>query len=157
MVAVKYCDYGGKTSKLLLEHGADPNAVDVNGETVLFNFLNHDAGFINTNFCRSLINHGASASISASNGLTPLMLAAKSRDFNLISMMVHSHNCDINKRDAHGNTVLHHVLPCSKQILNMLIENDADVNVKNNRGIEPFDLGNEGNRRQISSEYVGHL
>jgi ankyrin repeat protein len=123
---------------MLLDHGADINAVDNSGKTVLhaafkpFNLVNDD-------YIKMLLDHGADINAVDNSGKTVLHAALESWTGKLqcIKMLL-DHGADINAVDKSGNTVLHAACElfdgknynCTK----MLLDHGADINAVNNFG-----------------------
>lgn len=100
-----------KIAELLIAKGADVNATDKHGNTVL-----HWAVVNNRYMSQQIDVQGTRIII----------------DFLL------SKDADVNAKDNAGNTPLH--LTNSKEIAELLIANGADVNAKNNQGYYPLDM-----------------
>lgn len=84
-----------ESARLLLRHGADPNAKDFRGRTPLF-----DAAFDgNVALVKMLLQNGASAAVSDDDGHTPLH---HTRDAQVARLLL-AHGADVNARDKWEN------------------------------------------------------
>ena len=96
--------YKGKDAiELLMEHGANVNGKDANGNTplqVALDDRNAKLGLI-----ERLLVHGANPNIVNKDGATPLIIALRSHNIPMIKLLL-AHNADPNKADANGNTPL---------------------------------------------------
>jgi serine/threonine protein kinase/ankyrin repeat protein len=101
-----------KIAELLIAKGADVNARDKHGQTVL-----HWAIVDNNRYRSQQIDV---------------------QETRIIIDFLLSKNADVNAKDIGGNTPLH--LTKSKEIAELLIANGADVNAKNNQGYYPLDM-----------------
>ena len=126
--------------QLLLVKGAKFDEENSNSETPLMIAATKNS----KGFCKLLLKYGASIDQTSSNqGYSALIRAIQNdsaaETLPLVTFLVEQ-GADVNKRDVDGNTVLHHALHCSKQILNFLISRGANVNVVNNKGWTPLML-----------------
>jgi ankyrin repeat protein len=129
--------YGGQPEivKLLLERGANVNAVDGNaggrGETALHYAARSDAKSA-AEIVALLLGSGAAVNVQDQAGNTPLMSALNHRE---IALMLLAQGADVNLRDTGGNTALMYAaarhLPGMIQIL---MKHGADINAQNNAG-----------------------
>lgn len=105
-----------ESARLLLKHGADPNAKDFRGRTPLF-----DAAFDgNVALVKMLLDNGARAAVSDVDGHTPLHHA---RDAQIARLLL-AHGADVNARDKWENrTPLHYANGSSfKEVAEVLKE-----------------------------------
>src|SRR5690242_5601993 len=88
-------------AKLLLDNGADVNAVGIRGFTPL-----HSAAWSGrTDVAKVLIAHGANVNAGDENGETPLVWASGAGHTNTIILLLDS-GADVNARDKFGNCPL---------------------------------------------------
>ncbi|KAK6519989.1 hypothetical protein TWF506_000282 [Arthrobotrys conoides] len=92
----------GVLMELLLEHGADPNATDVSGATL----LHYAAGRQNDTVTRILLNHRADLSSKDKWYSTPLHIAAREGNYSNVALLI-AHEADISATDKSGCTPLH--------------------------------------------------
>ena len=115
-------------ARLLLEHGADPNAVDDHGN----NALMIAAGASRIAVMETLINHGADlharniSDVEPFNGWTSLMHAAASGDLPSLQILI-SRSVDLNAQDARGETALMKATKsCNTALVEALLHAGAD-------------------------------
>ena len=92
-------------ARLLLEHGADPDARDKDGWAVL-----HKAawnGYVE--LVHPLVERGADVNAELEDGQTPLFLACYAGHLGIIESLL-SHGADVNVRDKWGRTPVEIVL-----------------------------------------------
>ena len=111
--------------------------VDNDGNSLLCNACkNRDSEFI-----KVLLKNGADANKKNKEGLTPLILYILSHagDRTPIENLI-KYGAKINEQDNNGNTALHYacIHNCPPSIINYLVRNGADKNIKNNVGKEPM-------------------
>jgi ankyrin repeat protein len=123
--------------KMLLDHGADVNAVDNSGTTVLHAAFKSSDG-ANYDCIKMLIDHGADINAVDNSGNAVLHAAFKSfqpLNYDCIKMLI-DHGADVNVVDNSGNTVLHAAFKRSGGLnydcIKMLIDRGTDVNVVDN-------------------------
>ncbi|KAL4805762.1 ankyrin repeat-containing domain protein [Aspergillus unguis] len=125
----------------LLEHGANVNARDKDGNTPLHLLYPSET---TKDTMETLTRHGARwDAVRDSDGKTPLHTSVESRqpdlDLNLLKPFIE----DWNVKDSRGNTPLHLLansfIPAdrSKRLIEQLIALGADVNLKNDNGQTP--------------------
>ena len=129
--------YGKELCQILIEHGADPNVADGDGQTPL-----HIAAQIaqipniyGKEVSQLLIEHDADPNVADGKGITPLHLAA-SWNHKEVSQLLIEHGADPNVADGGGRTPLHWAARID--VMNLLIENGADPNVVENHGQTPL-------------------
>jgi hypothetical protein len=125
------------TAALLIEAGADVNAINNNGDTPLHIAIeSHYALFI----VPLLIEAGADVNARNNDGNTPLHNALLSDDTHTAALLIES-GFDVNARNNDGNTPLHAaLLRRETHTADLLIEAGADVNTRNNDGNTPLSL-----------------
>ena len=121
-------------SKLLLEHGAQPNRHCPDGRTPLSNA----ADKWNASILSLLLSYGAEADMrdKDSHGRTPLISAAASLDFdnsNSIKLLL-DNGADVNGRDAYGQTPLFHAASygCLANV-EVLLARGAKIGIKDKK------------------------
>jgi ankyrin repeat protein len=119
-----------EVAAVLLEHGADPNARNVEERTPL-----HEARDVEV--ARLLIERGAEVDAEAQYAFTPLMAAAREGLTECAELLL-QHGADPNARELHrGKTVLHFAV-MHEDITRMLLDHGAEVNATDKRGNTPL-------------------
>ena len=120
-----------KICKLLLNSGAKVNATNDHYETALI----LAASKANAKICKLLMAFKASIAAISKDGRTALMEAARMKSFEVAEIVKPNFFTDMeNTADKDGNTVLHHAVPCSNKLLELLVCTDVDINAVNNKG-----------------------
>lgn len=127
------CSVGHKdgleqTFRYLLSKGANVNLADSNGNTPL-----HCVVKKNPDVVKLFIENNADVNAKDRHGRTPLFYA---RDES-IALLVKA-GAEINYQTSKGDTVLIWALQTNPRMVKALIDNGADVNIKNNYGITPL-------------------
>ena len=120
--------------KFLLEHGADVHLKDKNGLTCLhYAVIDVPDGLIACDVLKCLLENGADISALTNYNSTPLMLASRSCDVNVIKFF-------LNHGSKNDGRALH--FACDRaarlDILLCLIGNGADVNARGNDNCTPL-------------------
>lgn len=116
-----------KAVKLLIEHGAEVNAKDQDGNTVLhYAVLDND-----TQTVRFLLENQADANIRNAEGFLPLLYAVRNNNPEAVKLLT-EHGAKVNDHDINGNTPLHYaLLGNNEDIARILLENGAKSSIKN--------------------------
>ena len=125
-----------KTVQLLIERGADLDAMDVTQSTPLHLAL------VNENFdiVKLLIQHGADVNVPYHKELTPLHLAAVSGSSDVIKLILQK-TADINSQDDSKSTSLHLAADSgSLEVVRLLLDYEANVNARDNKRSTPLHL-----------------
>ena len=138
---------------LISKHGADPNAENIDGQTVLCRLVTSKrTGVDMLGVARELIEAGADPQTPDLKGFTAFMGAVSIlKNKHMASIFFHSGKVNINHQDIRGDTALHLSLryynsssPYDKDwtgdMLRLLVGWDADVNVRNLMGKTAFDI-----------------
>jgi len=120
--------------KYLVEHGADVNQVNRNGNTPLL--VSSENGHLQV--VQYLIEHGADVNRGNNNGVTPLWMSSQNGHLPVVQYLI-EHGADVNQVDRNGDTPL---LVSSQEghlpVVEYLIQNGADVNRGDNNGVTPL-------------------
>mgnify|MGYP003580259589 FL=1 len=123
--AIRLAVEGGKVevAKLLLEHGADKNAQDAYGQSLLMSAASSHGGEV----MKLLIAAGADVDAPNTYQITPLAVAAEQGHLDLVNMLVAA-GANVNARDTAGSTALTvAVLRGYKEIVEVLLKAGTDV------------------------------
>ena len=133
-----------KTLIELIDKGADINAQDTDGKTVLMLIISSQklSSKKRLEFVNALLEKGADLSIKDNEGRTALWWATYYTTLEVWNALL-DHGADVHARDNKGNTLLMialHPLPTDKEkeerleIINTLIEKEVDINAQNDEG-----------------------
>ena len=126
-----------ETTKVLLEAGADVNAVDYFEWTALINAA--DDGYY-SRVVKVLLEFGADVNYKTEEGITALGRASVSGDSKSVRLLL-EHGADVNVRDNEDWTPLMFASNLgNKEVVKVLLEAGADVNIKNNENKTACDL-----------------
>lgn len=116
----------------LLKHGADINAKNSKGETLLLKA----AAVKNIGTVKMLLESGADVNLGTEDGdFTPLHIACLQEENSEIVELFLDSNADINSKTSDGSTPLHLALQNKNfEYVKLLLAADADVNVKRDDG-----------------------
>lgn len=149
--------------KYLCENSADVNKTTNNGETALYRACNK----VKCDMVGILLEAGSDVNIKTNElhpqtRRTPLMAALpsiyeinfrngkKSEALYIVKMLL-SRECDVNARDWKGDTALH--LAADQNDLHtvcLLAEHGADLHIRNNYGLTPFEDSVQPNKQRYS-------
>ncbi|XP_076435552.1 uncharacterized protein LOC143275371 [Babylonia areolata] len=119
---------------LLLQAGADVNAVDRNGNTPLFYAVSND----HTDAADLLIRHGADVKARNERGETPLGIAVKRCDADTADLLLR-HGADVNTQTESGDTLLMFAARRGlSDTAEVLIRHGADIKAGNEWGDTPL-------------------
>ena len=124
-----------KVAELLLGAGANANMADDHGVTPLIRASeNASIGMV-----KALLAAGADASVAQVSGLTPLMVAAHTGSIDVVQELL-GHGAVVNAAtDEMGATALMWAIAAPhRDIVMVLLENDADVGVSSMKGMTPL-------------------
>lgn len=131
------------------------NTTNNEGKNVLHVTLE---GYGNIQIINILINNGANIKQEDTNKVTPFMLLCKRNDIDTkyLEELINKNNItknDINKTDNYGDTVLFDIInnknKDKQNILKLLIDKGADINIKNKEGKTVFDIAKEKNDTKL--------
>ena len=124
---------------LLLERGADANAVDARGHTPLHELF--CGGRDPAELFDVLLAGGADVNAAGAEGMTALHESAKCCSRETVAFLL-ERGADVNAADAEGNTPLHWALgrvhDTDAAVVELLLAAGANVNAANNDGVTPL-------------------
>ncbi len=115
----------------LIQAGADVNLPDATGKTPLHRAVMQSQ----ETFVRTLVKLGADTNAKDDQGRTPLHVITTSNP-DIVDLLVQN-NARLNEKDINGNTPLHTFLD-KPVLVEKLLKNGADPNVKNDFGVSPY-------------------
>ncbi len=119
---------------LLLEHGSDVNAKNIEGNIPLYAAVHQHHLAIT----RILIERGSDVNAKNKFGYTPLRAASRKGNVEILKMLIEK-GADVNVKDSQGNSPLHVALDeGNTEIINVLVNNGADINTINSHGGSPL-------------------
>lgn len=126
----------GNTAALqkLIDAGLDVNSRDADGNTMLFYLLTH---YADLNMAKTLINAGADINQPSANGMTPLIVAtAIAAELQQNSSAAATEENSLKKEIQQANLTEQQrfLQKRSKDLLQLLIDNGADINQETPRG-----------------------
>ncbi|CZR68979.1 uncharacterized protein PAC_18880 [Phialocephala subalpina] len=123
----------------------DVNAVDDSGVCPI-----HLAASLCEPQVRELLNEGADLAVFTLEGLSPLHVAARSRQTNVVGLLVEEYIKReqaqiIDQRDIEGRTALHYAARSgrSETVAILLSLGASNVNIEDNKGLTPLDVCSE--------------
>ena len=143
-----YAEGATETVKLLLDHGADINASDSSGRTLLFK-----ASYINNlEFARFLLQRGAAVNGCCDEinvGHTPLMVARSIQ----MSQLLLDYGADVNLQDRDGVRALHKACRYfgNHELVRWLLARGANILAVDNSGKTCVDVALRANATTLTS------
>ncbi|XP_060582060.1 double zinc ribbon and ankyrin repeat-containing protein 1-like isoform X2 [Ruditapes philippinarum] len=111
---------------------------------------------------QQLIDEGSDPNCVNKNNIPALHIAAKNKWADCISVLVKS-GADVDKKGPStikGNTALHEAVnvgPSNARVVEELLSNGADQNMKNDKGESPYDLAVKGGYENIVKKFAAAL
>lgn len=130
----------GSAINLLLKAGADINARDSSGHTLLIS-LSYCGMHLSAPLMESLIKKGADVNLRTTNGATALMIASGNAYDAAVKILI-KYKADPRAVDNDGNTALHYCAPngASYNVVALLVKAGARLDQKNKAGRTLKDL-----------------
>lgn len=139
--------------KALLAHGADVNAKDDSGWTLLHRAAVQNAKAV----AELLLGKGADVNAKDEDGWTPLHVAANNNAKDVAALLL-ANGADVNAKDEDGWTPLHRAADKnSKEVAALLLAKGADVNAKTKKsGETPLDWAVQKHRYAVAGLLRAH-
>lgn len=127
-----------KITELLLKHGANVNAANSQGDTVLHYATQIEDKFEAKHFCDILLKANANPLYPNNLGLMPLHQAAQRWQTNELSTVLNSFisdaQCDINAQDLNGHSILHQAAAAIEETsVSIILRFGASVYLSDNK------------------------
>lgn len=148
IIATKHGNFANV--KELLEHGADPNSLTVDGETPLNIAIEHG----HTDVAKLLVKFGADPYAQNSAGITPLGNAIYKGCYNFVKLVLKNEKGPYGQphlfASSTGQTALG-ILPIksANELVKFLIKFGADINIIDKLGITPRVIAEENNDQEL--------
>jgi len=141
--------------KYLVEHGADVNITNKNGNTPI-GIVGWKTG--NLEIMNYLIEHGADINLTNNNGDSPLgLLVWDTNNLEAIKCLVEQ-KADVNIANNNGDTPLMDAAYLGKtKILSYLLSNGSDSNLKNKKSKTALDLARLQNKQVAIEILESHI
>lgn len=142
---------------LLLEFGANPNAVDGGGHTPLYSACNATEGREDerAEVVRLLAESGAD--VNANHGVkrcAPLHMAARRGSVSVANVLL-EYGADIEARDSDGDTPLRRAINCGKpEAAAFLLSRGAELHSKGSGGLEAWQAARTARMKQVLQDYL---
>ena len=142
------------TVRLLVDCGADTNAVNKHGQTPLHRAAGGEKDC--PELCEILLKHDANVNAVYKDGNQPLHLACKQGHTKTVKWML-SHGADTNAVNKHGQTPLHTAADGEKdcpELCETLLKHDASINAVDKDGNQPLHLACKQGHSKTGSLFV---
>lgn len=124
-------------AQALLNHGANVNLQDADGNTALHHAANH---FYHLEVAEILLNHGANVNAQSNIGDTALHRSASYGHLSTVVFLL-KNGANVHLKGEHGNSVLHCAAQSrgpNERVVEAILNHGADVNARNNNGSTPL-------------------
>ncbi|KAH9495812.1 hypothetical protein Btru_013366 [Bulinus truncatus] len=128
--------------QILLKAGADPDVMTPTGETALMIAAQHNY----TEIMDLLLKNGAWVDKQAQDGFSALMYAAMNSCQDAVQVLL-GRRANVNLESDKGDTAL--LLTTDVDIVKLLVDAGAEVNVKNKAGLTPLQFSKETERLSL--------
>ena len=126
-----------ETVQLLMDHGADINAVNKYGQTPLHTAAGGDDDC--PDLCKLLVKHGTKINAVDEDGNQPLQLACHQDHIETVKFLF-SQGADANAVNKHGQTPLHAAARGKKDLCKLLVKHGTKVDAVDEDGNQPLHL-----------------
>lgn len=107
------------------------------GETLLHYYAGYDNEPNGKNICSYLVYYGANVNSIDNSRMTGLHRAVYACKIDITKLLL-NHGAYVNAQDANQNTPLHMASTCNLELCHLLLECDADPNIKNSSHDTPI-------------------
>ena len=136
----------------LIQHGAEVNTKDSNGETPLY-----VAARVNSvEVAKLLLEHGAKVNTKDNDGLTPLLVATSVNSVEVAKLLL-QHGAEVNTKSSNGDTPLHRAAyHNSVEVAKLLLQHGVEVYTKNDNGLTPLHIAARHNSVEVAKLLLEH-
>jgi serine/threonine protein kinase len=144
--------------QLLLDHGADVNAIANSGQTPLAiasTYLNNSND--NERLIRLLLDRGAKVNVADQDGQTPLSLAVARNNVAIAKLLLNA-GATVTVPGSQGEMALWQsaIVYGNVEMLELLLEHGANINAKDNSGITPLHAAIQTGNLSITKWLLEH-
>jgi len=141
--------------RLLLQHGADINAIGGTGNESARTALHRAVTQGDVAVAEFLLAHGANANRDCSKMDTPLMLAAQNRDTRLLQLLL-ERGATVEVKTGDGLTALMYAVQYSSDKgVELLLHYGADLHTRNDAGETPLSMAERNSNAPLMKRLLG--
>ena len=138
-------------AKLYIESGSDIHHKDENGCPILFRtIMNNNYKLLKYLIVEKSIDVNDTCQNDINSLIWFIIIRRKEKNVNIVKLLI-EHKININHHDKYKNTALHYAVKydSKKELIKLLLDNGAKVDIKNIQGKTPIDIAIEKGRKDI--------